>query len=236
MTDFLKHLQAQQGNQERAAIAFLSSLRQRGVYVAPKTIPKFIDCKMEGLDPETTKKLIQRIFAPDFEYADEMLSAIATSGYFLECPTLLRVPVIYGRNIDHNRTLSNLRKGGFDSRDPNNLFEEAEAYLTHLQTHNILLKSEEIHKVLPFEHYPILNNPHRALDLTQKFNIPLSVCPAPGWIEGQPHMSRIRLGQVWYENLSTPIEETLKSATNITGDICPDCAKGLGLDYNTFNS
>lgn len=234
MTNFLKHLEEQQGNHRDAAIAFLASLRQRSVYVSPNRVPKFIDCKMEGLDLKTTKELIQRIFAPDFEYADEMLMAMATSGCALECPTLLKVPAIYGRNIDHQRTLGSLRKRNFHPRN-NNLLGEAESYLSHLQTHNILLKGEEIHRVLPLEYHPILDNPPQSLWLTQKFNIHLSVCPAPGWIEGRPHMSRIRLGQAWYENLSEPIEDMLKSATNITGDICPGCAKELGLDYSASN-
>lgn len=222
MVDFSKYLSTK-ANAHEAAVAFLKSLRQKGVHVDPHAVPKFAVFGLDGKPSTDVQHMVERIMTEDFEHADDLVAQLGDAGYFIDYGALIRDPTIYARNIDHERTLAHIR--GKMSTDTLTPPMEAEMYLNHLAVHNIKLSRErKMARLLPQDYHSLLLNPNFIINVAIRTGNILSRCK-PGYSDFHSDRSRFMLADhFFYEDRGRVLENmAIERGVKISDGICEDC-------------
>ena len=225
MTNFSEYLAAH-GSEHDAAVAFFRSLRERGIHVSPRKLPKFISFGLDGQPSPMAHRIVENMAALDYDHADELLADLTGAGFHVDCSTLVKDPFVYGRNVNHDRTLAEFRARHSNRMGNTSTEAEAGAYLAYLADHRIKLSDEKrLGLLLPADHQPLLRDPSFIVDMALQTNSLLSRCN-PGY--SGIHLDRKRFtlaAGVFYEDYDRALETAAKrKGVRITDGPCSECA------------
>jgi hypothetical protein len=223
MVDFNKYLQSNDTEHD-AAVAFLKSLRKRGIHIDPRAVPKFVAFGIDGKHDPDTHRIVENVLAADFEHADELVAQLRDSGLHIDYSALVRNPVIYGKNVNHCRTMYDLREKspGLSAMSPES---QAEIYLAHLAEHGIKLSGERrLVRLFPKEYRSLLLDPDFVINVSLKTDNLLRRCN-PGYSDLHLDRPRFVLGDnMLYDDFGRVLEQrAAKRGVIISDTICKEC-------------
>jgi len=216
MINFLEHLEKEEDTL-RAASAWISSLKEKGLVVKASAIPKLLGFRGD----------IGKLIGPYFTDAEEVINEIYTAGLAIRCDSLKQEPYIKAIHLDHNQTLARLKNLG--NIVSGNSFKEAIQYLSQLKQYGVNLAPGQWNDVLADEHKEVMNTPLKEIELCAASGRFIPRC-VPGWTEIHAKYAKYRLVGEWNDNvfLRKIIEDYyMQGRFNFTDGICNQCMQEL---------
>lgn len=225
MTDFRQYLT--NGRTEHdAAIAFLKTLRGSGVNIHPRNVPNFVRIGMENRPLSEVRNAVESTLLDVYEHADDFVAALADAGFHLDYGALKTDPLIHGKNVDHDRTLADMRRKSPIRMAISTQAAQAELYLSHLKERGIKLTGERrLARILPRAYHPLLLDPNFALRVAKQTGNCLARC-IPNYSNTHPGVNRFMFANgIFYDDYSGALEKGAKSAgIGISDGPCSECA------------